>query len=132
MAQHSFVTQWDADSGVFQAEQPQPGGREGRSATSVRTRVEFRAEVSVSIAEGDQVCAIDVRELPQHVAAAMPQARDEETVGHAWLDTGWLWIPLSHRPPDTELTGVADLVLHFEQDVLAGLSLRFLEGEPTP
>jgi hypothetical protein len=86
----------------------------------------------VSIAEGGQVCAVDVPELPQHVAPALPQARDEETVGHAWLDTGWLWIPLSRRPPDTELTGVADVVLHFEQDVLTGLSVRFLEREPTP
>ncbi|GAB3958207.1 hypothetical protein [Streptomyces sparsus] len=130
MAPHSFVTHWNADAGVLRAERSAPDGVEGRSGTSGRTRVEIRAVVSVSIAEDGQVCAVDVREVPQHVVPAIPQARSGETVGRVWLDSGWLWAPLSHQPPDTELTGTGDLVLHFEQDALTGLSVRLLDQEP--
>lgn len=130
MAPHSFVTRWNADAGVLRAERPPPLRVDGRFGAPAPTRVAFRAVVSVSIAGGGQVCAVDVREVPQHVVPAIPQARDEETVGRVWLDTGWLWAPLSHQPPDTELTGTGDLELYFEQDALVGLLLRLLHQEP--
>lgn len=137
MASHSFisdsfVSEWNAVSGELHAVRSHTGGRSNPSRTGESTGIDFQAVASVRFAGSGHVCAVDVPELPECLAPAIPKARGKETVGHAWLDSGWLWIPLSHDPAVAERTGLANIALRFDRGTVAGLTLRLLQAEETP
>ncbi|KPI33466.1 hypothetical protein OV450_6576 [Actinobacteria bacterium OV450] len=131
MAPRTFITEWDAESGVLEAVRAPTGDRtDGRTpptGPAGETPIGFRAVASVGFAPDGGVCAVNVPDIPERVAPAIPTARDAETVGNAWLDSGWLWIPLSGDPAEQHRSGLAEIELRLRSQAVTGLSLRFLD-----
>ncbi|MEV7420748.1 hypothetical protein [Streptomyces sp. NPDC089919] len=138
MAPQSFITEWNAGSGVLEvaasptrdagAGLPTPAGTGTDTVPAVT--VAFRAVAAVAFAADGRVCAVDVPDLPEDVVPAIPPGRGrDESVGFAWLDSGWLWIPLSPDRAARQRSGPAEIELRLCRDEVAGLSLRFLDQE---
>ncbi|MGW0364611.1 hypothetical protein [Streptomyces sp. NPDC002990] len=130
MAPQSFITEWNAESGALEAARSPTGDpadvRFPPSGPAGDTPIGFRATASVGFAPDGGVCRVDVPDIPEGVAPAIPTARGEENVGFAWLDSGWLWIPLSGDRAERYRSGLAEIELRVRREAVTGLSLRFL------
>ncbi|MFF1465132.1 hypothetical protein [Streptomyces sp. NPDC058330] len=131
MAPQSFITEWNAETGVLRAVSPRagdtvPGGTPPPEADG-ETSIGFRTVASLAFTHDGGVCAVDVPDIPERVAPAIPVARGQGTVGFAWLDSGWLWIPLNHGRAARQRSGLAEVELRLRRDEVTGLSLRFLD-----
>ncbi|GHH88240.1 hypothetical protein GCM10018793_67180 [Streptomyces sulfonofaciens] len=120
MASHTPVSEWNESTGSLRAALLPTGDG------SAVTRLGFRTVAWVSFAPDGRTCAVDVPDLPQQVVPAIPAAQDGQIVGHAWLDSGWLWIPLTDERPVRERRGTADVDLCMTAEGVASLSLRFV------
>lgn len=118
MTAESFDVEWDERAGVLRVEL--------RTEPPEVARFGFRAPVWVSFAAGGRVCAIDVLDVPQHVADAVPPVRGGPHVGRALLDSGWLWIPLTGDRAAGKRTGVADVELRLTLRDLTSVAVRFI------
>ncbi|MCS0639637.1 hypothetical protein NX801_29170 [Streptomyces sp. LP05-1] len=161
MVPHSFVTDWNPESGVLTAVPsgapatggPPPGaagglgaagvpgaaggpgaagvaGPDGSTGAAGDNPVGFRAVASVAFAADGEVCAVDVPDLPERLTPAIPRAHGAESVGYAWLDNGWLWIPLTGDRADRRRSGLAEVEVRLRSAEVTGLFLRFLDEEP--
>ncbi|MFD9356359.1 hypothetical protein [Streptomyces sp. NPDC060031] len=131
MAPQSFVTEWNAVTGVLEAELASVPVRSGSCGSSGENSVDFQAVAAVSFTSDGGVCAVNVPDIPDHVLPAIPPASGEETVGLAWLDSGWLWIPLSHEQVARRRSGLAHIELRLNEVGVTGVVLRFVDQEMT-
>uniref|UniRef100_A0AAU2JR13 Uncharacterized protein n=1 Tax=Streptomyces sp. NBC_00049 TaxID=2903617 RepID=A0AAU2JR13_9ACTN len=134
MAPQSFVTEWNATTGVLEAVRSpaaapayDPAHDPAESARELA--FDFQAVASVSFAPDGGVCSVNVPDTPDRVAVAIPAARGQETVGFAWVDSGWLWIPLTYEQVARKRSGLADVELRLNQSGVTGLVLRFVDQE---
>jgi hypothetical protein len=131
MAPRSFITEWNAETGVLKAVSPRTtdtaADRSSPAGADGETSIGFRTVASVAFAQDGGVCAVDVPEIPERVAPVIPLARGQGTVGFAWLDSGWLWIPLSSGRAERQHSGFAEIELRLHRHEVTGLSLRFLD-----
>jgi hypothetical protein len=156
MAPHTFTTAWNPHTGTLEAVRTRggtpgtpPGAPAGRPAPPAapasgrpsgpppaaagETPGGIRAVASVGFGPGGRVCAVDVREVPDAVAPALPapSRRGGESVGFAWLDSGWLWIPLTGDRPERHRSGLADVRIRLDADSVTSLSLHFVTAPET-